>query len=48
MKTITDRINNDGYAVIDNCINKRLLGKINRSIRTKLKKVLRKTPYLQE
>ena len=41
MKTITDRINNDGYAVIDNCINKRLLGKINRSIRTKLKKVLR-------
>tara|TARA_B100001059_G_C17783821_1_gene555876 strand:- start:523 stop:1341 length:819 start_codon:yes stop_codon:yes gene_type:complete len=43
MKTITEKINDDGYAIINNCINKKLLGKINKSINEKLKEIIKKS-----
>ena len=42
MKTITDKINNSGYAIIKNCIDKKLLDKINKSIGIRLREALRK------
>jgi len=39
-KSITDKLNDDGYAVIKNCIDGKLLNKINKSLEKKFKEII--------